>query len=40
MMQEILIYVLLAGALVYLGFKYIRPKKKKDAQGKDCDNCG
>ena len=34
MMQQILVYILLAAALAYLGFKFLRKKKKKD-----CDHC-
>ena len=38
-MQEIAIYVLLAAALIYLGYKFLIPKKKKGTEGKDCDKC-
>lgn len=38
MMQEVLIYVLLGAALLFLGWKYLKPKKK-DNCGPDC-NCG
>jgi len=40
MIQQIIIYVLLTAALVYLGFKFFVAKKKKGDAGKDCDNCG
>jgi hypothetical protein len=33
------IYVLLAVALIYFGYKFLIPKKKKGADGKDCDKC-
>jgi hypothetical protein len=38
-MQEIVIYVLLVAAVIYLGFKCLIPKKKKGSDGKDCDKC-
>jgi hypothetical protein len=38
MIQQITIYIILALALAYLGFKFFVPKKKKGG-GKDCDNC-
>lgn len=40
MLQQIIIYVLLAAALFYLGFKFLVPKKRKGSGNKDCDNCG
>lgn len=33
--QEIIVYILLATAIVYLGLKFFFKKKKT----KDCDNC-
>jgi hypothetical protein len=38
-MQEIAIYVLVVAAFIYLGFKFLIPKKKKGSDGKDCDKC-
>lgn len=38
MTQEIIIYILLAAAVLFLGFKYLRTKKKDDCDT-DC-NCG
>ena len=35
MAQEIIIYLLVAAAIVYLGFKFLYKKKNK----KDCDKC-
>jgi hypothetical protein len=35
--QSIIVYFLLAGAVAYLGFKYLKPKKK-DKCDTDC-NC-
>jgi len=40
MLQQVIIYILLCAALVYLGLKYIFPKKKKGNGDKNCDNCG
>jgi len=39
MAQDLIVYILLAAALAYLGFKFLKPKKKKMQGGKDCDNC-
>lgn len=38
MAQQLIIYLLLAGALAYLAYKFLIPKKKKKG-GKDCDHC-
>ncbi|MGA9269568.1 MAG: FeoB-associated Cys-rich membrane protein [Lutimonas sp.] len=38
MMQEVLVYIALAAALVYLGRKFFFRKKKKDGCDTDC-NC-
>ncbi|MBX3163773.1 MAG: FeoB-associated Cys-rich membrane protein [Bacteroidetes bacterium] len=35
MTQQIIVYLLLACALAYLGFKFLKPKKKD----KNCENC-
>ena len=39
MTQQIITYILLGAALIYLGFKFFAPKKKKKSGGKDCDTC-
>lgn len=38
-MQEIAIYILVAIAFIYLGYKFLIPKKKKGGGEKDCDKC-
>jgi hypothetical protein len=40
MTQQLVTYVLLGGAIVYLGYKFLLPKKKKGKGDKNCDNCG
>lgn len=39
MTEEILIYILLSIAIIYLGYKFLIPKKRKGNGGKDCDSC-
>ncbi len=36
MIQQVIVYILLGVAVTYLGFKFIKPKKKKDEK---CDKC-
>ncbi|MEO6303501.1 MAG: FeoB-associated Cys-rich membrane protein [Bacteroidia bacterium] len=38
MIQQIIVYALLAAAIIFLGFKFLKPKKKDNCD-KDC-NCG
>ncbi len=38
MVQQIIVYALLAIAIIFLGIKFFKPKKKENCD-KDC-NCG
>jgi uncharacterized membrane protein YuzA (DUF378 family) len=38
MAQQFVVYILLGLALMYLGFKFLMPKKKKKGD-KHCDKC-
>jgi len=37
MAEQLIIYILLAGAVFYLGLRFLVTKKKD--KDKDCDNC-
>lgn len=39
MTQQIITYLILASAVVFLVYKFLIPKKKKSAGGKDCEKC-